>query len=796
MFKNYLKTAWRNLSKNKSATLINITGLMIGMTCCLLIGLYIHHELSFDKFQKKGDRIARVIMSYRFPGSTESQKGNFTSTKVLPAFQQNFPEVESGVRMMDAVRVISIGDKQFEESRILFADSTIFNVFSFRLLKGNPEHALSGLDKIVLSASTAKRYFGNEDPIGKVVKIGSDAVPIEVTGVIEDCPSNSQIGYDMILSFSTARANQEKTYFNANYTTYLLFKNPEGIASMQAKLPAFMQNETKGMNATINFDLEPFRSIHLHSPYEGFVPNVSIKYIYIIGAVALLILAIACFTYINLSTARSMERAREVGVRKVVGAEKSQIFKQFLSESVLLSLVALILSFGIVLLVLPSFNQLSDRTLSGWALLSPTVIGISLFAIVCIGLLAGSYPAVVLSAFQPVKVLKGAFKSTSSGTILRKTLIVFQFSISAFLIIATFIIQKQLNYIQNRKLGYEREHVVVLPYDRNVLKNIKAIKSEFTANKDILSVSRAGDAPTSIRGGYNMRSQSMAAGQDISVTAGILDEDYIKTVGLQVVAGEDITEQDIKDVDVPEGVTPNYHFVLNESAARTLGWEPQEAIGKNMFLDDSRPGTVKAVVKDFNFQSMHTAIKPLVLFPGKYGRTLLAKISGKNIPQTIAYMESKWKTLVPQRPFNYHFLDEDFNELYKSEIRLGQIINVFAAIAISLACLGLFGLSSYTTQQRIKEIGVRRIVGASVVNIVMLLSKDFMKFVLVSFAVAAPLAWWAMHHWLQDYAYAIKMPLWIFGIAALIVMLITLLTISIQSVRAALANPVKSLRSE
>lgn len=797
MLRNYFKTAWRNLRRNKSATVINITGLMIGMTCCLLIGLYIHHELSYDKFQEKRNRIARVIMGYQFSGGEAEMKGNYTSTKVLPAFQRTFPEVESGTRMMMGARIIGIDNKQFEETRVLFADSTLFNVFSFKLLKGNPAQALSGIRKTVLSASTAKKYFGDENPVGQVITMGASAIPVEVTGVMEDCPTNSQIKYDLIVSFSSMMANQETTWFNANYTTYLLFKDPSGIASLQGKLPAFMKKEMEGSGATINFYLEPFAGVHLHSPYDGFEPNVSISYIYIIGAVALLILAIACFTYINLSTARSMERAKEVGIRKVVGAEKKQIFGQFLSESVILSIIALLLSFGVVMLLLPSFNQLSDRQLSPVLLFSPFVIAVSLVAIICIGLLAGSYPAIVLSGFQPVRVLKGAFRSTSSGALLRKTLIVFQFSISAFLIIATFIIQKQLHFIQNRKMGYDREHVLVLPMDLNIHKNLAAIRSEMKSNPDIISISRASNAPTEILGGYNMRNARMDKNEQIAVTAGIIDEEYLKTTGIQLAAGRDITAQDVAAVtSEDEEAVLQHQFLINESAARTLGWTPEDAIGQPFWLDESRPGFVKGVVKDFNFSSMHNPINPLVLFPGQWGRTLLVKISGRNIPQTLAFMETKWKSLVPTRPFSYHFMDDDFNKLYNNEIRLGKVINLFAGIAISLACLGLFGLSSYTTQQRIKEIGVRRVIGASVFNIVFLLSRDFVKFVLISFLVATPLAWWTMHNWLQDYAYAIKIPVWIFGLAALLILTITLLTISLQSIRAATMNPVKSLRSE
>lgn len=796
MFRNYFKTAWRNLRRNKTATLINITGLMIGMTCCLLIGLYIHHQLSYDRFQEKGSRIARVLMGYHFNNGEGERKGYYTSTKVLPTLQRSFPEVETGVRMTLNPGIITIGDKPFEESNILFADSTLFDVFSFKLLEGDPKNALSGFDKLVLSSSTAKKYFGNKNPVGQVVKMGASARPFEITGIIEDCPSNSQIKYDLVASFSSLRQNQEHTYWNANYMTFLLFKNPSGFESLNAKLPAFMKKETEGMNATINIYLEHFQDVHLYSEYDGFEPNISINYIYIIGSVALLILAIACFTYINLSTARSLERAKEVGIRKVVGAEKSQIFGQFLSESVILSTLALLLSFGVVLLLLPAFNRLADQQLNPQLLFSPFALGLSLFSIICIGLLAGSYPAVVLSGFQPVRVLKGAFKSTASGAWLRKTLIVFQFSISAFLIIATFIIQKQLHYIQNRKLGYEREHLLVLPFDKNVQKNFASLKTEFKRSPDIINVSRTSNTPAEINSGYNMRSADMPKDQQMAVNAVIIDEEYISATGIQIVAGENLNRQDMLDVEGEDQSKYFYHFILNESAAQAMGWKPQEAIGKPFWLDESRPGIVKAVVKDFNFQSMHNPIKPLVLFPEQWSRLMIVKISGRNIPQTLQHLEAKWKTLIPARPFNYHFLDEDFNDLYNNEIRLGKVINLFAGIAISLACLGLFGLSSYTTQQRIKEIGVRRVIGASVLNIVFLLSKDFVKFVIISFTIATPIAWWAMSKWLQDYAYAIKMPVWIFGLAAVMIILITLVTISFQSIRAALMNPVKSLRSE
>lgn len=795
MLRNYFLIAWRTLWKNKATSAINIFGLMTGITCCLLIGLYIQHETSYDKFQQKGNRVARVIMKYRF-ASGDFVSGNFTSTKVFPAIHKNFPEVESGVRMSLRKMVVSIKDRQFDEPKIMFADSTFFDLFSFHLLQGDAKQVISGLNKIVLTESTAKKYFGDENPVGKVLNIGSDSEPYQVTGVIQNCPANSQIDFDFLASFSSLGETQEDTYWDANYTTYLLLKSEKDIATLQRKLVPFMAKEMAGQGATINFLLEPFNSIHLYSTYEGFVPNTSITYIYILAAVALLILAIACFTYINLSTARSMERAREVGIRKVTGAHKKQIFAQFISESALLSLIALLLSIGVVLAVLPAFNNLTGKALSAATLFTPVVIGTAIFVTACIGLLAGSYPALILSNFKPIKVLKGSFKNTASGIWLRKTLMVFQFVISVFLIMASFVIQSQLHYIQNKNLGYDREHILVMPLDAKMLSVLPTIKTAFTANPNVRSVCRAQNLPTEIVSGYNMRNSTMSENDQMAVTANAIDEDYIATTGIKLIAGSNFTRQDFKDIEGDDNTPKKFHFILNESAAKVLGWTPAEAIGKKMFLDNSRPGTVKGVVRDFNFLSLHSPIKPLVLFTGAWSRNMLVKVTGNNMPATISYLEAQWKALVPQRPFEYHFLDEDYNRLYSAELRLGKVMNLFAAIAIILACVGLFGLSSYAVQQRIKEIGVRKVLGASVFGITAMLSKDFLRLVLVAFVIAAPVAWYALGLWLQGYSYRITLQWWVFALSGLLLVLIAVITVSFRTIQAARTNPVKALRSE
>lgn len=798
MIKNYFKTILRTFRKNKTFSFINIFGLAIGITSCLLITLYVHQQTGFDKFQKNGDRIARVIMQYSFEGSDESSKGNFTSVRVPKVLKSNFPEVEDAVIMTSARRIIQSKENLFTEDNFLYAGSSFFNVFSFQLLEGNKQSALANPYDVVLTKSAAKKYFGDADPVGKTLKLTGDSNLYKITGISADCPANSQIQYDFVASFSSLGIGPkyEDTYWNANYTSYLLLHNAGSIKTLQAKLPAFTKKEMEGSHASVDFFLEPFLQIHLHSPYDAFVPNISSAYIYILAAVALLILLIACFTYINLSTAGSVERAKEVSIRKVSGANKSQIFWQFIGESALVCFIAVIIGFIASTLLLPYFSKLTSQTLQASALFSWPVLLIALSIIAIVSFAAGSYPALVLSSFKPAKVLKGSFKNSSSGQWLRKSLIVFQFVISVFLIVATFIIQQQLYFVQHKKLGYDREHVLAINVPWSFSK-MDILRNEFKQDANVKYVARCANTPVDIVGGYAMYKPEMPANSQIAVTADPVDNEFLPAAGLQLIAGANFTAQDMLDVKNEETDTiTNCHFILNESAAKKLGWTPEEAIGKKMFLDASRPGYVRGVVKDFHFQSLHKPIEPAVLFTGMYGSNILVKVNGSNIPKTIAGLQTKWKSLLPERPFNYRFLDDDYNKLYQSEMRLGNIMNIFAAIAIILACIGLFGLSAYSVRQRVKEIGVRKVLGAKVGSIVMLLSKDFIKLAVVASIIAFPLGWWVMNHWLDNFAYRINIRWWIFGIAAFVTLLITLITISFQSIKAAMANPVESLRSE
>jgi putative ABC transport system permease protein len=793
MIKNYFKIAWRNLVRNKAFSFINIAGLAFGLTCCLLLALYLQHELSYDRFHGKADRIVRVIMDYKIGDG--GSKGNFTSSKVFPEFKRKFPEVAEGVRMSGTQRLIKYQEKIINEKDFLYADSTFFNVFDFKLVSGNKNDVLKAPQMAVITKSTAKKYFGVENPVGKTILVSSRQEPYLVTGVTEDCPANSQIQFNVVASISSFGPLQEETYSNANYTTYLLMNSNESFLPLQKKINGLMKEENaKDSSWQLNFELESFTKVHLYSPYDAFTPNSNILYVYMVMGVALLILIIACFTYINLSTARSTERAKEVGIRKVSGAFRSQLFWQFISESLIVTTIALLLSYILMFALLPSFNSLAGTALQPGAFVSPAILLVTGAFVAVVALLAGSYPALMLSGFQPVKVLKGAFKNTASGTALRKGLIVFQFVISAFLIISTFVIKEQLQFIQKKKLGYIKDNVIILDLDGKIMEKMALVKKELLTISSVNGVSAAYESPVLIKGGYNMSGADLS--KSMGVNANPVDDNYIPVTGLEIIAGSNLTAQDMLDATKEDYNKNYYHFVLNESAARALGWKPSEAIGKKMYLGESRPGEVRAVIKDFHFTSLHSRIEPLVLFPGGWANILLIKTVGTDMSATLTGIEKKWKELAPHRPFAFRFMDEDYQKLYESEMRMGKVFNLFAGLAVLLACLGLFGLSAYAARQRIKEIGVRKVLGASVPQIGLLLSTGFVKLVVTAFLIATPLAWLAMDKWLQQFSYRATIGWWIYAIAGAVTVLIALLTVSFQAIRAARVNPVNSLRSD
>lgn len=795
MFSNHIKIACRNLWKNKFSSLINSFGLTIGLTACLLIGLYIKHELSFDKFQTKGERISRLIMEYGFDGNPETKKGNFTSTKVAPVFVRTFPEIESAVRMADRDVIVQLNGNNISEPNFMYADSSFVDVFDIHFLEGNSNVALDGPNNVVLTESSSKKYFGEESPLGKTLIIGNDDTEYKITGVVRDYPANSQIKFDFLASFSSLRANQEETYFDANYTTYVLLHEGASLSELQKKISSFMRDEMSNTGTFVDFHLEAFPTIHLYSPYPAFVPNNSIAFLFALAAVAALILAIVSFTYINLATAKSIMRAREVGVRKVVGATKVQLFMQFVSEAGVLCVVSILLSALISAILLPYFNQFTERQLVLQDLYSPTFILFGVILTIFMSVVAGSYPAFILTGFQPAKVLKGVFKNSGSGKWLQPSLIVFQFAISAFLIVSTLIIQDQLQFIQNKKLGFDRDHVLALPMRRHTPSNLSSIKQELRSIPHVVNISSSVSTPVRIAGGYSMRSDVMTETEQIVINGNPIDEGYIKTTGLEIIAGEDLSEQDMKDVSSENYEERIYHFILNETAVRQMGWTPETAIGKKMFMSH-REGTVKAVVRDFHFESMHSAIQPLVLFSEIRSRYLLLKLDGFNLPETIALIEKRWNELIPNIPFEYSFLDDEYTRLYIAEQRLGTVMNLFSGIAILLACLGLFGLSSFMMQQRTKEIAIRKVLGASIGSIVNLLSSRFAKLIGIAVLLAFPAAYFLMNTWLQDFVYRISISVWVFVVVGLTSLLIALLTVAIQSIRAAIASPVDSLKSE
>ncbi len=795
MLKNNFRIALRALWKNKPSTIINLVGLTAEITSCLLNALFIQHELSYDKFQPNAKRIARVIMEYGFDGSTDTEKGTFTSTKVAPVFSRTFPEVLKGIRMTDATRILQLNNEPVNESGFMFADSSFFDAFYYEMLQGNPATALDGKNKVVLTESMANKYFPKESALGKILEVGPEKTPYEITGVIRDYPYTSQMRFDFLASFSSMGQNQEESYFNANYTTYLLLTDENAFASLQEKITPFMEKEMKGSGARINFSLEHFDQVHLYSPYSNFVPNTSLGYLLILSAVALLILVIVCFTYINLTTAKSIERAKEVGIRKVSGATRDQLFWQFIGESFVLCCLAVVVSFSLTTLLLPSFNLLISRNLQLSDLYTPYFLLVVVGITIMISLIAGGYPAIVLARLQPANVLKGVFKNTSSARWLQQSLTVFQFGISVFLIISTLVIQSQLRFIQKTDLGYDRSHVLSLSigWDQSH-EIISTFKKELKTNSQILNVARSANTPVNINSGYSMRLPSMPENAVLPVNADPIDADYLDVNGLHLIAGTNFTEQQIDATHVKEEDKIFYHYIINESAAKKLGFTPEEAIGQKMILNDE--GIISGVIKDFHFQSLRNEINPLVLFTSSWGGRLLVKINGNDIPSTIEFIESQWKKFMPERPFTYKFLDEDYNRLYETELQLGKVMNLFSGIAIILACLGLFGLSSYMIQQRMKEVSIRKVLGASMWNVLSILSGNFVKLVLVAILVASPIAYLLMQQWLSDFTYRIIIPWWAFAAAGIATISIAVITASIHGVKAALDNPVKSLKSE
>lgn len=794
MIKNYLKIAFRNLWKHKAFSAINILGLCVGITASFLIFLYVSFELSYDSFHSKADRIYRVVADIKTP--TEVINAGGPAWAVAPNAKQEFPEIESFVRVTgDDDLLIRNGDVKFQESAALWADSAFFDVFDFKMIKGDPHTALKEPFSVVFSETGAKKYFGNKDPMGQTLLITGEAFPTKVIGIIKDIPENSQIKGDVILSMTTItqkfNSNLDSQWGNYGAQAYLLLKANTNAKSLEKKFPAFLEKRTgdemKKSQMYATLFLEKLTDVYLRSTRNGSKAG-NINNVYIFSIVAIFILLIACINFINLATARSAERAKEVGLRKVVGAEKSQLARQFLGESVILTLIALIFSVALCVLLLPMFNQLAGKIISTGIFSQPVYLLYMLIAAVLIGVVAGIYPAIVLSSFTPVTVLKGRFSTSTKGIMLRKGLVVVQFTISIALIIGTIVVYLQMNHMRSSELGFNKDQVLVINTGGDKAKqSFKESLSSIPAVKKTAMTSSVpgGGNPGAYSEIENKKGDLQVANMDLY----FVDFDYIPLMQIKMVAGRAFSKE--------FGTDTTQAMVLNEAAIKLFGYStPEEAIGRK-FKQWGREGKIIGVMKDFHFRSLQQQIKPLSMRiePGGYN-LITANISAENVSGTIAAIQNKWNAAVPNRPFSYYFLDEFFDKQYRSEERFGKLFLNFAIIAIFISCLGLLGLASYSTMLRTREIGVRKVMGASVTSIVNLLSKDFMKLVLISFLVAAPLAGYIMYQWLKDFAFRIDISWWIFLIAGLIAFAIAIFTVSFQAIKAAVVNPVKSLRSE
>jgi putative ABC transport system permease protein len=793
MLRANIKIAIRNLLRQKGYSFINVFGLSFGLTCCLLITLYIRHEFSYDAFHKQGDRIYRLVEDVTVSDNTTLRAS--ATGAAGPALLRDFPEIKQMVRFAGATMLVSHGDKRFQEEKIFFSDATVFDVFTFSLLKGDPLTALSAPSSIVLSEETAARYFGEADPMGQTLIIDNE-IPFTVTGVVQNIPENTHLQFDILLSMSTRHQDWLDSWSWFAYT-YVLLSPHTDANGLVKKFPEFIVRHTgdnmwqKGHSHALS--LQPLSDIHLHSKRSGEsnTPG-SVSNLYLFSFIAVFILVIACINFVNLATAQAGRRSREIGVRKAVGGTRLQLVVQFLSEAILLSLGAAFLAIGLCDLLLPVFRQLSGISVSFETIATPLSVSVYVGISVLIGCLAGSYPAMLLSGFRTVSVLKGSYKGPSQNGSLRKGLIALQFAISMTLIAATITVFTQLRYMQNHDLGYRHNQVLALYFgdDADVQKKIELVKQELLRSPYINSLAASSHVPGKGAGrvGVEMKSENGTT-QTTDIRLLAADYTFLSFYQIPLSAGRGFSPQYTNDAI--------RSFMINEAAATQFGFiNYNDILGKQLSLNGQQ-GIIIGVVKDFHYESLHKRIEPLLIRMRPQSLSYLSiDIRTEAIIPTLQDLEKRWSALAPHRPFDFFFLDENFNHLYRADTQFGKMFGVFSFIAIILACLGLFGLTSFTVQQRTKEIGIRKILGASVTGVVRLLSGDFIRPVLFAVVIATPLAWYTLHRWLEDFAYRINMGVWIFLVASVLVLLIAILTVSVQSIRAALANPVDSLRNE
>lgn len=810
MIKNYFKIAFRNLWRNKGFSAINIIGLAMGLSCFIMIALYVADELSYDSYNEKADRIYRIHSDIKF-GGTEMNMA-VSADPMGATLKKDYPQVEEFARIYanEGAKLFKKGNQYITEFRVTYADSTLFNVFTLPALAGNTQTALNEPNSIVITETIAKKYFNSvENAMGKTLECNdNNGVLYKVTAVIKDMPTNSHFNFDFFLSMDNVNY-KFGSFLSHNFHTYVLLK-PEtdyktfnkNFAQVIDKyiLPQakqFMQIQTmddfRKTGNRLEYSLFPLKDIHLYSARNvELAANGNIQYIYIFSAVAIFILLIACINFMNLSTARSAGRAKEVGIRKVLGTQKHSLIRQFLTESTLTAFLALVLACLIAGFSLPWFNSIADKEMQITTLLKPAYLIFLLALPLIVGLLAGSYPAFFLSSFQPITVLKGKMNSGFKKNNFRSSLVVFQFATSIILIIGTIIIYKQLNYIQTAKIGFNKEQVLVVDNSSMGTNTAEAFRNEIAKLSVVKSSSFAGFLPVenSSRTDNTWSSEAVLNGKNgFNMQEWRIDYDYIPTMGMELSKGRNFS---------PSFGGDSTALVINEKAAEILGFA--DPINKQLYTTD-RDGksiayTVIGVVKNFNYESLRKNVGPLCFKLGNNRWVSAYRVSTPDMQGFIQKVEATFKLMAPGMPFNYDFLDESFNKMYKSEIRVGKVALTFSLLAVFIACLGLFGLANYMAEQRTKEIGVRKVLGASVANIVSMLSKDFFRLVVISFILAVPVGLWAMNSWLQEFAYRINISWWVFVLAGFIAVVIALLTVSFQAVKAAIANPVKSLRTE
>lgn len=806
MIRNYFKTAWRNLKKHKAFSIINIAGLSIGISICFIIMMYVQNELSFDRFNKNADRIVRVVFKADING------GKIFEANVMPpvaqAMKNDYPEVLDATRLQVAgAPKITYKDKSFKDDEMAFVDPNFFNIFTLPLIEGDAKTALQQPNTIIISKAIAKKYFGNEDPLGKsLVFPDNQNASFKVTGLIDKVPANSHFHFDLFASMLSLDDAKSDSWMGSNYFTYLLLKKGADYKKLESKLPGMVEKYmgpqiqqsmgislkqfiTKGNH--LGFALQPLTSIHLysHSNYELSPPGDAM-YVYIFGAIAIFMLLIACINFINLSTASASQRAKEVGVRKVIGSGKFQLVKQFLMESAVLVFIALLISFVLVQIALPYFNTISNQDLHfdfNLKIIS-AFIGLGLL----VSFIAGLYPAFYLSSFKPIEVLKGKFTAGNKSFGLRSSLVVFQFFISVGLIVGTIVLWQQMKFIQNKNLGYDKEQLLTIPNSYALGQNEEVYKQEMLNDPRIVNATVSSYKPAGPSSGSNALAYPLGHDNEIMRTQEYhVDENYIPTFEMKMANGRNFSKN---------FATDSTAMIINETAAKAFGWNDLTAVGQTIVRENSDRGTnvpyhVIGVVKDFNFQSLHEPITPL-LMTLEPDNGLIFKVKTADVQGLLATMKTKWNQFNTGEPFTFTFMDDLYNKTYAAEQNTGTILNIFALLTILVACLGLFGLATYTAEQRTKEIGIRKVLGASVTSVTTMLSKDFIKLVFIACLIAFPLSYWAMNKWLQSFAYRINISWWIFLLAGVIAIFIAVITVSFQAIKAAVANPVESLRSE